>query len=413
MNNESECFPAWATRDFFEEILQNYLSGSQNHKMLSYSVKSSQSAGYASDMFFGEIKYTTKESDAEGQPLSIIIKVKPVSEMRRTVLNTMYSREIIIYRDILPQIRRLLNEIALPTEIAPRCFITKNSPTTLLALENLSAPQMGYSFADRRKGLDFNQTKGILGKLATFHACSIIINERYPHLFVPFHNPTISHHPDQENFVIFFQVGVRGLLAEVSTWEGHEEMTRKLTKLEATIVDKGVDVYKWHKNTLNVLNHNDVWTSNVIFKNNKDGTPEDTLLLDYQLCNWGSPGIDLNFLFYGSVQDHVRRRMLPQLLQFYHSVMAEILTKLKYSGKIPSHDDIVNEMTKTGFHGVNAALCLRPMAMMPPRDNMKMESFLGDDAEGVAFRKHVYGNPDYREFIEPLLQEFDELGYFD
>lgn len=51
--------------------------------------------------------------------------------------------------------------------------------------------------------------------------------------------------------------------------------------------------------------------------------------------------------------------------------------------------------------------------MMPPRENIHMETFLGDDEEGVAFRKHVYSNPEYRKFIEPLLQEFDEKGYFD
>uniref|UniRef100_A0A1L8DYH9 Putative ecdysteroid kinase n=1 Tax=Nyssomyia neivai TaxID=330878 RepID=A0A1L8DYH9_9DIPT len=412
MNNEStNIFPKWATRSFFEEILQNYHSDNNTHKLLSYNVKTSENAGYASDMFFVDIKYT-KESGGRGQLLRIIIKVKPVSEMRRSVLNTMYKREIIIYRDVLPKIRKILSDNTIHTEIAPQCLITQDEPITLLALENLAG--MGYSSADIRQGLDFNQTKSILGKLAAFHACSVVINERYPELFVPFHDPTISHHPDQENFVIFFRVGVRGLLAELSTWKGHEEMVKKLTKLEATIVDKGVEVYKWHKNTFNVLNHNDVWTSNMIFKHNNDGTIEDTLLLDYQLCNWGSPGIDLNFLFYGSVQDHVRRNKLHELIQHYHSVMAEILTKSNYATeKIPSLDDIVKEMARTGFHGVNAALCLRPMAMMPPREDTQMETFLADNAEGVAFRRHVYGNPDYRRFIEPLLQEFDNLGYLD
>lgn len=151
--------------------------------------------------------------------------------------------------------------------------------------------------------------------------------------------------------MIFFCVGVRGLLAEVTTWDGYEMMRKKLAKLETTIVDKGVDIYKWQKNSFNVLNHNDVWTSNLIFRNNKDGSVRDSLLLDYQLCNWGSPGIDLNFLLYGSVQGHVRQNRWTELVQYYHSVMEDILIKLKYSGKIPTFQDILNEVARTGFHG--------------------------------------------------------------
>ncbi|XP_059621268.1 uncharacterized protein LOC132264936 [Phlebotomus argentipes] len=413
-NKSIDDLPKWATRDFFEGILQNYSSGKIAHKLLSYDVKTSQSAGYASDMFFGQIHYKEDSVEAQGQLLSIIIKVKPESEMRRIVLDKMYTREIIIYRDVLPKIAALLTEVSISTEISPRCLMTQNDATaTLLALENLSMPPMAYQSTDRQKGLDFQQTMSILGKLATFHACSIVINERHPELFTPFHDPTISHHPDQEKFVIFFRVGVQGLHDEVSTWEGHEEMTKKLAKLQTTIVDKGVEIYKWHKNTFNVLIHNDVWTSNLIFKRHKDGAISDSRLLDYQLCNWGSPGIDLNFLLFGSVQDHVRRNRWPELAQHYHSVVQKILTKLEYSGKIPTLADILSEVARTAFHGVNAALCLRPMAIMPPRADTHMETFLSDSAEGVAFRKHVYGNPEYRAFVEPLLQEFDQKGYFD
>ncbi|GAB0088772.1 uncharacterized protein DMENIID0001_032360 [Sergentomyia squamirostris] len=408
--------PDWAEMDFFFKILNNYLTSKTSYKLMGYSVKKSESVGqnYASDMFFAKVEYKTESDNVEGRLLSIIVKVKPESEMRRIVLDKMYMREIIIYRDILPKIRTLLDDVGISTEIAPRCVLTQDSPTTLLALENLSQTTECYRSVDRRQGLDFYQTKSVLGKLATFHACTMVINERTPEIFEPFCDPTISHHPDQENFVIFFRVGVRGLLAEVSTWKGYEEMVKKLTKLETTIVDKGVNVYKWHQNPFNVLNHNDVWTNNLIFNFDElDGTLRDSLMLDYQLCNWGSPGIDLNFLLYGSIDDSVRRTKLNQLIEHYHFVMTDILKKLKFSRKMPTLQNIYSEVSRTGFHGVNAALCLRPMAMMPPRENAHMETFLSDGPEGVAFRKDVYSNPKYQQFIKPLLQEFDQKGYFD
>lgn len=105
-------------------------------------------------------------------------QVKPESEMRRIVLNKMYTREIIIYRDVLPKIKELLDSINYDTEIAPRCLIAQYKPISLLVLENLSESPMPYHSADRRQGLDFEQARSILGKLATFHACSILINER-------------------------------------------------------------------------------------------------------------------------------------------------------------------------------------------------------------------------------------------
>lgn len=78
MSNKSiDDYPKWATCDFFTKILHNYLPGNKSHKLLSYSVKTSQSAGqnYASEMFFGEVEYSEMSGSVQGQLLSIIIKV--------------------------------------------------------------------------------------------------------------------------------------------------------------------------------------------------------------------------------------------------------------------------------------------------------------------------------------------------
>ena len=96
---------------------------------------------------------------------------------------------------------------------------------------------------------------------------------------------------------------------------------------------------------LQVLNHGDVWTNNIMFRFD----PLDVLLIDYQLCFWGSPAYDILAFLAASVHDDIKVKHYDDLVEFYWQEFSENLRKLEYSDHIPSLDEFKEDLTKKTF----------------------------------------------------------------
>lgn len=128
---------------------------------------------------------------------------------------------------------------------------------------------------------------------------------------------------------------------------------------------------------------------------------------------FGSPGIDLNFLFYGSLSEDTRTSFNRKILKIYHETLAVTLKKLMYKGKIPTLHDIHVEILKTGFNAVLAAFCEVPLLLMENNENLEMDLLLAKSEKADEFRYTLFNNHKYKHFIQTLLIEFDDYGYLD
>ena len=228
-----------------------------------------------------------------------------------------------------------------------------------------------------------------------------------------FEEGSISSNPNRGDFLIFYRLNARTASEVTSEWgEKYASISKKLKALEYTINEKGFKLYLSDEKTFKVLNHNDMWIPNIMFKY-QEKMLQEVLFLDFQLSYFGSPGVDLNYLLYGSVQDKVRETSMKDLIYEYHTELSVALENLNYKQNCPTLQDIHEEISKTAFHAVNTALCLVPLSMVSNEESAEMDVFLADTSKGNAYRKKILMNTKCSNILKKLFLEFDSAGLLD
>lgn len=275
--------------------------------------------------------------------------------------------------------------------------------------------EKNYKVLPRQHQLNFEEAKPLIVKLAKLHATSAVLYEKNPSLMEPYIEGSISTNPNRQDFLVHYKNCTRtlGLVAENEWGDEWKGIAEKLKALEATILKKSCELYIRDPHGFSVINHNDMWVPNFFFKFNEDGGVNDVLFIDYQMPHFNSPGIDLNFLFYGALNEETRIFEAKKLLRIYHEVLSNTLAALKYPKTIPTLHDIHVEVLKTGLNSLIASFCEVPLLMVEHSDDLNMDLLLGDSETAEKFRYTLFNNEKYKNFIQKLLIEFDEFGYLD
>nr|XP_029724744.1 uncharacterized protein LOC109412338 [Aedes albopictus] len=407
---------SWVDGDLLLSILKAEQHGSAEIKIVDFNVEAATKKGdnYASEMYRADLEYE-KDGKLVKCRRNLEGKVIPSGEIQRMIMekNSIFPREIAVYRDILPKIHSLLESIGDSTLISPKCIFTTDDPKTMLVFEDIK--DAGFQMVDRKLGLDLDHSKLVIGKLAKLHACSAVIYQSNPAVMDPVLEGAISTNPERQDFLEFYRMCSRQVAQLVKSWNDptYNHLLERLENLPKTIISRGVQVYTRDDSCFNVLNHDDVWTNNMMFKYGGEKSVEDVLLFDYQLAYYGSPGVDLNYFLNAAVQETVREKHWLELIRDYHNILKSTLEKLDYSGRIPSLEDIHVEIIRKGFHRVNAVLCLLPIAFMERTENAEMDVFLQESEAGQAFRKQIFSNPRLEGILKRALVQYNHLGYFD
>lgn len=161
--------------------------------------------------------------------------------------------------------------------------------------------------------------------------------------------------PDQPYFYPLFTNSMATCAELAANWKGCEKFAKKLSILEKHVIEKAFDVYTWNEDDFNVLTHGDAWLSNALYKYNANGDPEDCILVDYSIGYFGSPGIDLSYLLFGSTCDEIQEKEFDLLIQDYHTELVSVLTKLGYKKKLPSVIDLQIEVLRKGLIGKSSS----------------------------------------------------------
>lgn len=122
----------------------------------------------------------------------------------------------------------------------------------------------GYCTESPISGLNFDQCRIALEKLAFFHAATAVLLEKNAETFDAYSKGTFnaSHGDNLKYFTDVFQE----FAAEAENLGLDTKIADKFKALAPKVIAKATQCYEKSPKEFNVLNHGDFWTNNILFK---------------------------------------------------------------------------------------------------------------------------------------------------
>lgn len=412
----SHILPPYLEADLIEKSLA-YLYPDEAIVVENFEIFPATTAGdnYISDVFRVSVQFRPSAKKQETQRTSLIVKSMPAAGFRKAIIEELavYEKEREMFLEVIPELSRIAND----EFFAATCYYATRAPERTIVFSDLKSS--GYVMANRHAGLDFEHCALIMRKIGKFHAASIPYAARNLEKMDKFFNFSMINTTLEENsgFVGgIFENGLRTLItvAEESWTDFDPKILTKLkqllpvyiAKLEACLGQKFDDGFK-------VINHGDLWCNNMLFKyNNMSNKLEDMVLVDFQLCFYSSPGVDLNFAISNCPNLETRSRT-DELISIYHNSLSETLKSISYHS-IPTMAEIKHEIKRMEFYALVLVVSFLPIVMMEKSENFEpsIDAMVDEDLAEKS-RKIQYNGKQYQDIVRPMLKEFYDRKLLD
>lgn len=190
-----------------------------------------------------------------------------------------------------------------------------------------------------------------------------------------------------------------------------QELVTKFTKIKDIFYDRMSAASVRNENDFNVILHCDLWSNNVMFKYDADGELEDAVIVDFQVCYYGPPALDITYTLYTSSHNDVSDTDWDMLIQYYYVELRKTLNNFNYSKKVPSLVECQAQILKRGLYGAWAGIVCEALRMLDNVDENGLSSWINDDA--AEYRLNMLLNPKVVPKIVKLLKYFDRRGYYE
>lgn len=195
------------------------------------------------------------------------------------------------------------------------------------------------------------------------------------------------------------------------TQPGLEELVEKFTKIEDSHYDRICATSVRDDNDFNVILHGDLWSNNIMFKYGDNGDAVDTVLVDFQICYYGPPALDVTYCMYTSSNNDVSELDWDMLVQHYYNELRTTLRKFNYSKKVPSLMEFNAQIIMRGLYGAAVGVVCEAGRMLENVGDDGLANFVSDEA--AEYRLNMLLNPKVAPKIVKLLKYFDRKGYYE
>lgn len=347
----------------------------RNVKLKKYSTKQLTAAGenYGSLMIAVEIILEESNGLSREEVLNIVAKMCPPNEWIKKMFNTVvtFKKEIAMYNTVFPILTAFQREQGCSNVISffPKCYgarINLNASSNvvdddaILLLENLKLS--GFELADRMKGFDLETAELIIKDLAAFHAVPTAIKILKPEIFK---NKILPHLDKLRAFDCLSEDTEKMLMNNIiDTALSNDECKSIIERIKNGLQLCGQNA----KNRpppvepFATINHNDYWVNNTMIKY-KNGKPTENKMIDFQLIDYGSPGNDVIFFLFSSVQKEVLDVHYDRLVQLYYQTFIHTLKELKCETKPFTYELFQEELNRSAKNAqfAHILIMLRPI----------------------------------------------------
>ncbi|KAH8293281.1 hypothetical protein KR018_007158 [Drosophila ironensis] len=319
------------------------------------------------------------------------------------------SKEQLMFEEILPVMASVL-EKASPEDLGEHklsadCFLVDVGPgKEIYILEDLGA--LGYTALDRLIGLDFEEAKVCLRKLAQFHGASMVLCQEQPDLVAklpPSHYINGLSDPFTKGLM---QDGTE-FVAELFDSELPEISKKMKAQFPEAYSRRMQRVVDPKESGLNTIIHGDAWLNNILF----DRENQRAAIIDFQGCFLGSPAIDLYFFFYTSLQMQVLWQHQDELLVYYFHNLRETIKLCGFKGPMPTFQQLKDEMQRCLFYAYYSVVCELPLCRAKPEITAACDLSTFQDKElMIVKRRQMFDNDLVRQTVRQSLVYFDQQG---
>ncbi|KAJ8675795.1 hypothetical protein QAD02_011581 [Eretmocerus hayati] len=355
--NGSEVMDGGSVVKDLEELLKETMG--DQLQVIGYAVKDLLPKGenYASLMLKidADIKRTP---DAAVEKIHLVGKTITKAEFQKSHMNaTMsFSREIFIFKELLPMYRQLELEAGIPEKdavyVGPKFYggrLTRNKGApdeadedAILLLENIKV--QSYDTQNRMKGLDLEHAKLAIHRLAHYHALGIAMRQEKADFYngaqkyltsIPFNMTKEEYDAYLENIV--------QTICEDPRIAKHEERIKAC--LQASEGWEGFFNFETVEPWVTIC-HGDFWVNNMMFKHD-GGKATDVKFVDFQLTRVSSPLKDIPYFTCSSTSSEVLINHLDELLDTYYRSLIESIDRLGCDSSPFTRDSFEKELKRT------------------------------------------------------------------
>jgi thiamine kinase-like enzyme len=349
-------------------------------KIVDCKIKLLTAPGENSGSVMLKVDFTVK-TPTGNEEIHAAAKTVPPNELIQEVFNTAvtFRNEIAFYKKIVPLLQDFQRQHGVKEVIdfVPKYYGSrlnlkgdegKVDQDAVLLLENLKVAN--YDTLDRTRGFDLDAAKLIITDLARFHAVPLALKLQKPDVFEREIKPFLMLWTPKERQRSELNKHVSRLIDDIEELKPLKE--RILNAFDESFAPRET------RETFATITHNDCWVNNFLLKL-ENGKPVKNIIVDYQLCSYGSPARDIVFFLYSSVQDDVLKEHYDDLIKLYYQIFISTLEQLKCVTAPFTFEalekEINNEARYSQFGHVTFMLypVFRPQADIP--DNTEINMF--------------------------------------
>lgn len=395
MSIHSGISPECLTSTYVENLLQ-YIFKDDSLRVNNFKVRPGSSAGdnYACQILRITCDYVkNKQKDS----LSIIAKNAPSSVFGKGRGLSLVQREVKMLSETLPL---LYAELCRKIETEPffPIFYQTDADNNIFFIEDLKTD--GYTLVDKKLSLDLDHVTLVIKTLAKMHASSYLLFTKNPDYKNNYLNHSWKRSPG--GGLERISTGMSKCLKKsLHLWPIGEEDKEIFRKIK--FYDLMVDSYERKESSFNVLLHGDCWTNNLMFRY-KNGKPISVKFVDYQISNYNSIGLDLNYFLFTSSRENVKLEHLEDIFKIYYKEFIRI------TGEIEGFtiDTVCKEFTERIGFGFCMACLYRPANIL--ETPMDLAAYL-QNKESESNDK-MYEAEIYIQEVVKLLPLFKKYGVF-
>jgi hypothetical protein len=407
--------PPWLNYEFLADIL----SQEKNRKIYvtDMDVKAAVAKGdnYLGTLYRIRVEFIESKDGNEVNTYGLVIKTSPPGEILQKLLHDLkgFEKELQMYKITLPAMSLKMMDMCTNGNFHPlsaRYLPTKRTDT--IVLEDLQ--HLGYKMANRHIGLDLEHCKLTVRALARFHAVSVALHKSDPPSIDMYSELMFADTGEQREYMEkSFKYRLDFLASRLDKWPGYEHYANKIRNLVPTCLDRMIKCTKPKEDSLNVLNHGDCWTNNIMFHYcPKTGEVDDVRFVDFQLVRFSSPVLDLQYFLCTSTNDEIRFRQRGRLLREYHAELRDTLEDLKLDPDQYTLQQLNEEFEENEIFGLlivcnYLSAILASSGDVPDFSELKQDYSEGDAAHPL--EKALEGRR-FKEVLYTFLHYYESKG---